>query len=80
MFLCLAAMAAGIHAQEASAPGRPVPLRRACRDDWRKLCPGAHAGGGHFMACLAAHKEQLSQRCREALDSARKGQPQPQRP
>jgi hypothetical protein len=33
----------------------------------RTLCPGVQAGGGRVMACLRAHKDELSQQCLAAI-------------
>lgn len=41
-------------------------IRAACADDAQKLCAGVQPGGGRIVACLKDHKEQLSDRCRQA--------------
>jgi hypothetical protein len=43
----------------------------ACRRDTRKLCRHVKAGAGNnaFLQCLQAHRAQLSEACRQVLES-----------
>jgi hypothetical protein len=70
-------LSTAVPAQQPAPPGAADgTVRTACRDDFRKLCPGVRPGGGRIKACMEAHKDQLSQRCRDALQAvAAKGQP-----
>jgi hypothetical protein len=45
-------------------------LRAGCTDDAQKLCAGVPSGGGRILACLKAHKEQLSTQCKQAAAQA----------
>jgi hypothetical protein len=46
-------------------------LRSACKDDVRKLCPDVKPGGGRIKECMAAHKDELSPTCHDALLQAK---------
>jgi hypothetical protein len=43
----------------------------ACRRDTRRLCRHIKAGAGNdaFLQCLQAHRAQLSEACRQVLES-----------
>lgn len=45
-------------------------LARACRADFRRLCPGVKRGGGRILACLQDHNSELSSQCRDAMSKA----------
>ena len=45
-------------------------LRTACGDDAQKFCAGVQPGGGRIIECLKAHKNELSDRCRQAAAQA----------
>src|SRR5260370_6932290 len=55
-------------AQSALADDPPTlaAIRAACAQDAQKLCAGVQPGGGRIVACLKAHKDSLSDRCKEA--------------
>jgi hypothetical protein len=57
--------------QPAAAPPTRMTLRQACGVDFRTLCQGVPLGGGRAIACLADHRESLSESCRGALASMR---------
>ena len=42
---------------------------RYCRADVARLCPGVPMGGGRIIACLKAHKEEMSIGCGKALQA-----------
>src|ERR1700722_11471276 len=46
-------------------------MRQACGADFRTLCQGVGLGGGRALACLADHRESLSEPCRDALGHMR---------
>lgn len=46
-------------------------MLRACKLDLLRHCRGVHAGGGRELACLAAHGDHLTFRCRTALKVTR---------
>lgn len=57
-----------------AAPPSPMPMReqammmrQSCGVDFRTWCQGVGLGGGRALACLADHRESLSEPCREAL-------------
>jgi hypothetical protein len=59
-------------AQEATPPAQAAPsVRQACQADVEKLCAGVRPGGGRIRECIAAHKDELSPACKDALQSAR---------
>jgi hypothetical protein len=41
-------------------------LRAACTSDAKKFCSGVHPGGGRIVACLKEHKDELSDKCKQA--------------
>ena len=45
-------------------------LRAACADDAQRLCAGVSSGGGRILACLKAHKSELSDRCKQTASQA----------
>jgi hypothetical protein len=62
----------GAAAQDAPAPAPAEPnVRAACAADFKKLCSDVQPGGGRIRQCIAAHKDELSQGCRDALAQAR---------
>jgi hypothetical protein len=46
-------------------------VRQACEPDVQKFCESVQPGGGRIKACMAQHKHELSQPCRDALKRAR---------
>lgn len=52
-------------AQQEKQPVPPIQNASVCADDITKLCPGVEGGGGRIGACLAAHKDQVSEACRK---------------
>jgi hypothetical protein len=44
--------------------------RTACAADVQKLCSNVPQGGGRIIACLKQHKEEVSDRCKQAIVSA----------
>ncbi len=63
-----------VQAQEtppAAAPAQPAApepsMQQACKADYRALCAGVQPGGGRIVACLNAHKDELTTACQEAL-------------
>ena len=53
-------------AQSALAQDQLAAIRAACAEDAQKLCAGVQPGGGRIVACLKAHKDSLSDQCKEA--------------
>ena len=43
------------------------PVRKACAEDVKRLCPGVQAGGGRIVQCLKEHQQELSQSCSEMM-------------
>src|ERR1035437_9080532 len=58
-----------LSAQTAS-PRLAVDPRTACAADVQKLCSNVPPGGGRIIACLKQHKEEVSDRCKQAIISA----------
>ena len=44
--------------------------RTACAADVQKLCSNVQQGGGRIIACLKQHKDEVSDRCKQAIISA----------
>ena len=53
---------AGSFAQQAAA-------MKYCKADVARLCPGVQMGGGRIIACLKAHKEEVSIGCGKAIQA-----------
>lgn len=47
----------------------PQTPREACMGDYRKFCGDVSPGGGKIKQCLIAHRKDLSEACRAALDA-----------
>jgi hypothetical protein len=48
----------------------PQDPRTACAADVQKLCSNVPQGGGRVIACLKQHKEEVSDRCKQAIVNA----------
>jgi Cysteine rich repeat len=69
---CIGLFAVAAYAQE--APPAPT-VRQACQADVQKFCAGVKPGGGRIRDCIAEHRDDLSQACRDALGAARAHRP-----
>ena len=59
-----------------SAPVQvPPEVRAACEADVKKLCAGVQPGGGRILQCLAQHKAEVSDACKQAVMKARQSAP-----
>lgn len=65
MTLALAAMTTGALAEERSEGPS------ACRADIQAFCKDIEPGGGRIMKCMAAHKDDLSDRCKGFMTEKR---------
>ncbi len=45
-------------------------LRAGCAEDAQRLCSDVQPGGGRVLACLKAHKDALSDKCKQAAQQA----------
>jgi hypothetical protein len=54
-----------------SALAQSTDQRGACKADYDKYCAGTAPGGG-IVACLNKQRAQLSDACKNALDSRKK--------
>jgi Cysteine rich repeat len=55
-----------------AAPGAPAQQAEAmkyCKADVARLCPGVQMGGGRIIACLKAHKMEVSVGCAKAIQA-----------
>jgi hypothetical protein len=61
---------------QSGALAQQAAAMKYCKADVARLCPGVQMGGGHIIACLKAHKEEMSIGCGKALQAmkARMGQ------
>ena len=76
--LACTGLALSLCAQAEDAPAAPAGehnVRAACAADFKKLCPGVEPGGGRVRACIAEHRDELSDGCRQALKQARASRP-----
>ncbi|HEY2782028.1 MAG TPA: cysteine rich repeat-containing protein [Steroidobacteraceae bacterium] len=67
LICCAAASAPNAFADQASAL---AALQAGCAEDAQKLCAGVPSGGGRILACLKAHKDALSAKCKQAASVA----------
>ena len=67
LICCASVYAPFATADEASAL---AALRAGCAEDAQKLCAGVASGGGRILACLKAHKDELSAQCKQAAAQA----------
>jgi hypothetical protein len=74
---CLTLFSLAAQAQDAPSAPQATPVREACAADFKKFCPDVQPGGGRMRACIAEHRDDLSQGCRDALQQARAHRPQP---
>jgi hypothetical protein len=54
---------------ESSALAQQAEAMKYCKADVARLCPGVQMGGGRIIACLKAHKEEVSIGCGKALQA-----------
>ncbi|MGP8033582.1 MAG: cysteine rich repeat-containing protein [Steroidobacteraceae bacterium] len=74
---CLTLFSLAAQAQDAPSAPQATPVREACAADFKKFCPDVQAGGGRIRTCIAAHRDELSQGCRDALQQAHAHRAQP---
>src|SRR5580658_7206106 len=55
---------------QTTSPQLSEDPRTACAADVQKLCSNVPSGGGRIIACLKQHKEEVSDRCKQAILSA----------
>jgi hypothetical protein len=77
---CLTLFSLAAQAQDAPSAPQATPVREACAADFKKFCPDVQPGGGRIRACIAEHRDDLSQGCRDALQQARAHRQQPSSP
>ena len=53
-----------------ASPQLVADPRTACAADVQKLCSNVQQGGGRIIACPKQHKEEVSDRCKQAIISA----------
>jgi Cysteine rich repeat len=54
---------------ESGALAQQAAAMKYCKADVARLCPGVQMGGGRIIACLKAHKEEMSIGCGKALQA-----------
>ncbi|HUL46834.1 MAG TPA: cysteine rich repeat-containing protein [Steroidobacteraceae bacterium] len=70
-------------AQAGDAPAAPPPgqaVRAACAADFKRFCSEVQPGGGRIRACIAQHRDELSDGCRDALQRSRAHRLPPRNP
>ncbi len=55
---------------QTASPQIQAEVRAACTEDVQRLCAGVPSGGGRILACLKQHKEEVSDRCKQAIVNA----------
>src|ERR1039457_6526525 len=53
-----------------ASPQLAADPRTACAEDVQKLCSNVQQGGGRIIACLKQHKDEVSDRCKQAIIGA----------
>jgi hypothetical protein len=53
----------------AAVPAQSQSVQDACMGDYQKLCSATVPGGGRVAKCLVAHKDQLTDGCKTALQA-----------
>ncbi len=69
--VAIIAVAIAITSSMSAWAATPDP-RGACKTDYEKFCTGTAPGGGRVVACLMKQRAQLSETCRQVLDSRKK--------
>jgi len=59
----------GAFAEEQHPLAAQGPIRQACSVEIQNYCADVTPGDGRLRACLASHRDELTQACRDALDS-----------
>jgi len=52
-----------------SALAQQAEAMKFCKADVARLCPGVQMGGGRIIACLKAHKMEVSVGCAKAIQA-----------
>jgi hypothetical protein len=69
--ICLAMVAGAVLGSAAitadNAEAVPRKVKRACKSDYKTLCPRYRAGTSKMRSCMRSNGSQLSWRCYEAL-------------
>jgi hypothetical protein len=52
-----------------NALAQQAEAMKYCKADVARLCPGVQMGGGRIIACLKAHKEEVSIGCGKAIQA-----------
>jgi hypothetical protein len=52
-----------------SALAQQAEAMKYCKADVARLCPGVQMGGGRIIACLKAHKMEVSVGCAKAIQA-----------
>jgi len=69
VLLLLLTVATPAAAQQQLSLDEMLALRQNCGADVRKLCPGMKPRDGQIMNCMAGKRDQLSDTCRQTLQS-----------
>jgi hypothetical protein len=63
----LAAFCLLLASAKAQEEGGPGDIQTYCMSDIKRLCKGVEPGGGRIIACLKAHKKEMTVGCAQAL-------------
>jgi Cysteine rich repeat len=58
---------AAVASAGSSALAQQAEAMKYCKADVARLCPGVQMGGGRIIACLKAHKMEVSVGCAKAI-------------
>ena len=67
LICCAIAFSPNAFADQASVL---AALQAGCAQDAQRFCAGVPSGGGRILACLKAHKDELSAQCKQAAAAA----------
>ena len=54
---------------QSGALAQQAEAMKYCKADVARLCPGVQMGGGRIIACLKAHKMEVSVGCAKAIQA-----------
>ena len=65
--LAIAALFVGLAAAGPATAAVSDKVKKACKGDYQRLCPGYKIGSPQLRACMEAKQSEISSRCVDAL-------------